>query len=96
MDWLSSHSARVDYRKKIVECFDDLGREVEIVGVKRPISLRMISSMQLKRCMRRGCQLFAVTLEDVDDMPPKRDIDFRIDLVPGAEPISRAPYRMTT
>ena len=29
-------------------------------------------------------------------MPPKRDIDFCIDLVPGAEPISRAPYRMTT
>ena len=29
-------------------------------------------------------------------MPLKRDIDFCIDLVPGAEPISRAPYRKTT
>ena len=29
-------------------------------------------------------------------MPPKRGINFRIDLVPGAEPISRAPNRMTT
>lgn len=29
-------------------------------------------------------------------MPPRRDIEFWIDLVPGDEPISRAPYRMTT
>lgn len=28
-------------------------------------------------------------------MPPKREIDFRIDLVPGTEPISKTPYRMT-
>ena len=29
-------------------------------------------------------------------MPPPRAVDFHIDLVPGAEPVSRAPYRMTT
>ena len=29
-------------------------------------------------------------------MPSKRDIDFNIDLTPGAEPISRSPYCMTT
>ncbi|GLJ39704.1 hypothetical protein SUGI_0811710 [Cryptomeria japonica] len=29
-------------------------------------------------------------------MPPRRDIDFRIDLVLGVEPISKAPYQMTT
>ena len=29
-------------------------------------------------------------------MPPPRTVDFHIDLVPGAQPVSRAPYRMTT
>ena len=29
-------------------------------------------------------------------MPPPRAVDFHIDLVPGAKPVSRAPYRMTT
>ena len=29
-------------------------------------------------------------------MPPKRDIDFHIDLVLGEKTISRAPYQMTT
>ena len=32
---------------------------------------------------------------DILGMPPKWDIDFYIDLVLGAEPISRAPYQMT-
>ena len=29
-------------------------------------------------------------------LPPKRDIDFTIELVPGEEPVSKAPYRMST
>lgn len=32
--------------------------------------------------------------EDISGMPPKRKIEFTIDLVPGAAPISKAPYRM--
>eukprot|EP00253_Pinus_taeda_P016051 PITA_16051 len=34
--------------------------------------------------------------EEIPGMPPKRDIDFTIELIPGATPISRAPYRMST
>ena len=33
---------------------------------------------------------------EIPGMPPQCDIDFRIDLIPRAEPISRAPYWMTT
>ena len=33
---------------------------------------------------------------EIPGMPPKRDIDFSIDLIPRSEPISKAPYRMTT
>ena len=29
-------------------------------------------------------------------MPPKRDVDFSIDLVPRTIPSSKAPYRMST
>ena len=34
--------------------------------------------------------------EEIPGLPPKRDIDFTIELVPGVAPISRAPYRMNT
>eukprot|EP00253_Pinus_taeda_P018339 PITA_18339 len=33
--------------------------------------------------------------EEVPGLPPKRDIDFTIELTPGATPVSRAPYRMS-
>jgi hypothetical protein len=32
--------------------------------------------------------------EDLPDMPPDRDIQFSIELIPGTAPISKRPYRM--
>ncbi|GKB37683.1 putative reverse transcriptase domain-containing protein, partial [Tanacetum coccineum] len=33
--------------------------------------------------------------EDLPGLPPARQVEFQIDLVPGAAPIARAPYRLT-
>ena len=35
-----------------------------------------------------------VFLEDLPSLPPKREVEFTIDLAPGIAPISKAPYRM--
>ena len=32
--------------------------------------------------------------DDLIEMPPEREVEFTIDLVPGSAPISKAPYRM--
>ena len=122
MDWLGSHRASINYRKKTNMYQDDLGKDVKIAGIPRPISLRMISAMQVKRSFHKRCQIFVVTVNELEEeepmrktldhpilqenadvfpseipgMPPKREIDFSIDLTPGTEPISKAPYRMTT
>ena len=37
---------------------------------------------------------FEYVLGDIPTLPPKRDIDFSIDLVPGATPVSKIPYIM--
>ena len=34
--------------------------------------------------------------DEILGLPPKRDIDFTIELVPGAAPVSKAPYKMST
>jgi hypothetical protein len=34
--------------------------------------------------------------EEVSGLPPRRDIDFSIELALGAVPVSRTPYRMST
>ncbi|GKG22419.1 hypothetical protein Tco_0387722, partial [Tanacetum coccineum] len=32
--------------------------------------------------------------EELAELPPPRQVEFRIDLVPGAAPVVRAPYRL--
>ena len=34
--------------------------------------------------------------DKITGLPPKKDIDFTIDLVPGAAPVSKTPYRVST
>ena len=34
--------------------------------------------------------------DEILGLPPKRDIDFTIELVLGAAPVSKTPYRMST
>ncbi|XP_070049474.1 uncharacterized protein [Nicotiana tomentosiformis] len=40
------------------------------------------------------CDFPAVFLDDLPGLPPEREIEFPIELVPGTTPISTAPYRM--
>ncbi|GJS63420.1 putative reverse transcriptase domain-containing protein [Tanacetum coccineum] len=35
-----------------------------------------------------------VFLEDLPGLPPNRQVEFQIDLIPGVTPVSRAPYRL--
>ncbi|GKC11939.1 hypothetical protein Tco_1008721 [Tanacetum coccineum] len=32
--------------------------------------------------------------EDLSGLPPQRQVEFRIDLIPGATPIAKSPYRL--
>ena len=36
-----------------------------------------------------------VFAENIPGLPPRRDIDFTIELMPGASPVSRPPYIMS-
>ncbi|MCI36413.1 retrotransposon protein, partial [Trifolium medium] len=42
------------------------------------------------------CEFPDVFLEDIFDLPPEREVEFTIDLIPGTSPISMAPYRMSS
>ena len=35
-----------------------------------------------------------VFLDDIESLPPEREVEFSIELIPGAGPISKAPYIM--
>jgi hypothetical protein len=121
MDWLASHKSKMDCYNKTLECEDDKGKKRTLQGIQNLVSVRQISSLQMKKYCRKGCPLYAIQVlnsvedqkpsledhpilkdyrdvfpEEVPGLPPRRDIDFSIELVPGAVPMSRAPYRMST
>ena len=36
-----------------------------------------------------------VFTDEIPAVPPEREVEFSIDLVPGTKPVSMAPYRMS-
>ncbi|KAI3815522.1 hypothetical protein L1987_15193 [Smallanthus sonchifolius] len=42
------------------------------------------------------CNFPKVFHEDLPGLPPDREIEFQIDLLPGAEPVAKAPYRLAS
>jgi hypothetical protein len=41
-------------------------------------------------------QEFEDVFQEMPGFPPRREIDFSIDLVPGVAPVSKTPYKMST
>ncbi len=79
MDWLESHHAILDCYNKTFTCLNDEGKRVIVEGIPRPISLRQITALQLKKCLRKGCHLYAVHAKDTTAKDRSPDIsDFPI------------------
>jgi hypothetical protein len=120
MDWVDQHHTILYCHNKTFTFLDEEGNWRVVQGIPREVAIREISTMQLKKCYRKGYQIFVAhieeaskdkvpnledhaVLEDFEDvfkevlgLPPKRDIDFSINLMPGATPVSKTPYRMST
>ena len=64
MDWLSKHRAIIDYGQKIVvlRCSDQ--SEVIVQGIRSGTMSNVISAMQARRLMRKGCETFLVVILD--------------------------------
>ncbi|GJR71488.1 putative reverse transcriptase domain-containing protein [Tanacetum coccineum] len=98
MDWLSYHRAVIDCYEKIVRIPLPNGEILEVQGErpeKDPGSLACIKADERKlddiRVVRDFPEVFP---DDLSGLPPVREIEFRIDLIPGASPVVKSPYRL--
>ncbi|GJR05670.1 hypothetical protein Tco_0125499 [Tanacetum coccineum] len=98
MDWLSYHRAIIVCYEKIVCIPLPNGKILEIQGErpkKDPKSLSCIKADEKRlediRTVRDFPEIF---LDDLTSLPPVREIEFRIDLIPGALPVVKSPYRL--
>ncbi|GJV98444.1 putative reverse transcriptase domain-containing protein [Tanacetum coccineum] len=86
MDWLTQHRATIDYHMKRV-IFGDLNNPEFIYHGSRPDTLLDGPRLESHPVVRNF-------LDELPGLPPERKVEFTIKLIPGAQPISKAPYRM--
>ncbi|GJR07697.1 putative reverse transcriptase domain-containing protein [Tanacetum coccineum] len=100
MDWLAKNHAVIVCDEKIVRI--PYGNEVLIVQGDRS-DKEKISTLSETKDKSKEKRLEDVPTvrdfpevfpEDLPGLPPTRQVEFQIDLVPGAAPVARAPYRL--
>nr|GEW55847.1 putative reverse transcriptase domain-containing protein [Tanacetum cinerariifolium] len=91
MDWLANHHAMIVCDEKIVRI--PYGDEVLIVQVTKKEAEDKSEEKRLEDVpiVRDFLEVFP---EDFPGLPPTRQIEFQIDLVPGVAPMARAPYSL--
>ncbi|GKC05184.1 hypothetical protein Tco_0996794 [Tanacetum coccineum] len=100
MDWLAKYQAVIVCAEKIFSI--PWGNETLIIygdgsNQGNATRLNIISCTKMQKYMEKGFPIFlahVTATEDFPGLPPTRQVEFQIDLVPGATPVARAPYRL--
>ncbi|GKB39577.1 putative reverse transcriptase domain-containing protein [Tanacetum coccineum] len=98
MDWLSKNKSVIVGHEKVVEIPIDKGGILRVHGeriwkaakalINAKVDEPRISDIPVVRSFTN------VFLEDLSRIPPKRQVEFRIDLVPGATPVAKPSHSL--
>src|SRR3954465_7359235 len=96
MDWLIKHQGLLDCANRTVTMTNDQG--VEVKFAPNPPSTRVnqvncLTGVGLEQ-VSVVCEYPDVFPDELPGMPPDRDIEFIIELIPRAGPIAQRPYSM--
>jgi hypothetical protein len=96
MDWMSQHQGIIDCAKKTITMRSSQGIVVRHVSVKPtqiPRCHKSISGPTLEQ-VPIVCEYPDVFPDELPGMPPDRDIEFIIELIPRTGSIAQRPYHM--
>ena len=68
----------LDFLHKSILCTDSQGNLVKIQGIPKKVSVRQISVLQAKKCIRKACKLFAVNIQDIEAEREQHIEDFPV------------------
>ncbi|GJW27731.1 putative reverse transcriptase domain-containing protein [Tanacetum coccineum] len=81
-DWLSKYHARIICDEKVIHI------PIKVQVMEKKSDEKRLEDIPVVR------EFPKVFFEDLPGLPPVRQVEFQIDLIPGAAPIARAPYRL--
>ncbi|WVZ88953.1 hypothetical protein U9M48_035420 [Paspalum notatum var. saurae] len=97
MNWMTENNAVLDMGSRTIQLRSRVSGKV--IRVHMPDMKHMVATVnateldEIKK-IPVVCDFPDVFSEELPDLPPDRDVEFRIDLVPGTAPVSKRPYRM--
>ncbi|KAI3503682.1 hypothetical protein L1887_32131 [Cichorium endivia] len=94
MDWLDAFDAEIHCRKKQIRVQNPKGGELIIQGDTPRLAVASCSSAKVLNDVPVVSDFSNVFPEELPGLPPIRQVEFRIDLLSGATPIAKAPYRL--
>src|SRR4051812_2227624 len=95
MNWMTEYEGVIDCAKRTVMLTTPEGKRIRI---KSNFALQEVMVNSLKGIILEEVPIVKeypdVFPEELPGMPPDRDIEFLIDLMPGTGPIAKRPYKM--
>ncbi|GKE28787.1 hypothetical protein Tco_1444171 [Tanacetum coccineum] len=99
MDWLSNHKAEIICHEKVVRIPLPDGKVLRVIGERPKEKIRHPRSAKTKEQKQKEIMVVKdypkVLPDDLSGLPPNQEIKFCIELVPGAIPVLKSPYRFT-
>ncbi|GKC52540.1 putative reverse transcriptase domain-containing protein, partial [Tanacetum coccineum] len=98
MDWLSNHKAEIICHEKVVMIPLLDGKVLRGLGERPEEKARLL--MSAKASDKKQEEIVVVRdfpevfLDDLSGLSPIREIEFQIELIPGAKPVAKSPYRL--
>ncbi|GKE55173.1 hypothetical protein Tco_1490329 [Tanacetum coccineum] len=98
MDWLSKHKTEIVCHEKVFRIPLQKGEVLRVIGERQKEKMRHLMSAKAKEQKQEEILMVRnfpkVFLDDLLGLPPIQEIEFRIELILGAIPITKSPYRL--
>ncbi|GKA60881.1 putative reverse transcriptase domain-containing protein [Tanacetum coccineum] len=98
MDWLSNYKDEIICHEKVVRIPLPDGKVLRVVGERPKEKARLLMSAKAGDKKQEEIVMvrdfLEVFLDDLSGLPPILEIEFRIELIPGATPVAKSPYRL--
>ncbi|GJS03566.1 putative reverse transcriptase domain-containing protein [Tanacetum coccineum] len=98
MDWLSNYKAEIICHEKVVRIPLADGKVLSVLGERLEDKERLLMSAKANDKKQEEIVVVRdfpeVFPDDLSGLPPIREIEFQIKLIPGATPVAKYPYRL--
>jgi hypothetical protein len=97
MDWLAKHNRMVSCNPMFKQLEHPSGTKVRIEpqSSKTATMLCNMSGKEIEEILV-VCEFSDVFPEDLTELPPNQDVEFVIELMPGAGPVVKSPHQMSS